>query len=137
MNIIKLLGSTGIASGATAILPQFALVMVVIVGLLGWYVNHQDNVIDDLNGQIAVSENNNNTLNDRIISQNESIKVANAKYIVIQHQLDAANGQNRALAKEINKLRVDINDKPVPATCKEATSEMIQTGKGIGAQWDE
>lgn len=118
-----------------AIKLGIGIAILVIIALMGFYIKHQTNTIAELKSSYQISEQNNKTLNETIIKQNESIAISNAKYEEVQKQLDKANTLNKNLAKGFKNLRDDINNKPIAQTCDEAVSEMVSVGKKVGAKW--
>lgn len=123
-----------IPSLTTIKLAVAGVVLVLLTGM-GLYIKYQSHKIDTLTTNLKTSEANNKILNTSILEQNKSIAVSNAKYEEVQKQLTEANGLNKALAKEFKVIKDELGKKPVPTTCEEAVSEMVQTSKKIGAKW--
>jgi len=111
-----------------------ALIVAMISGM-SIYIKIQASKIETLDAKLKSSEVVNKTLNQTIISQNESIAISNAKYEEVQKQLDKASGMNVVIRKEFDKIKKEINKKPIPQTCEEANKELIETGKVLGEKW--
>ena len=118
---------------------KIGFVVSILVSFLGMglFIKHLETKVETLTTNLKTSEDNNKTLNDTIISQNTSILVANAKYEEVQKQITEANNLNKALTKEFKVIKTSLKDKPIPKTCEEATKEMVETGKKIGAKWQK
>lgn len=102
---------------------------------MGIAIKSQYNKIKDLDTQVTLKTKENISLHKLIEKQNTSIIESNAKYQEIQKQLDKANEINREVRVEFRKFRDILNRKPVPTTCEEARSEMIEVGKELGEKW--
>jgi chromosome segregation ATPase len=111
-----------------------ALVVASVVGM-GWTIKHQYNKIQELDVQVRLEKEKSKELLGELENQNKSIIESNAKYEEVQKQLDKANSINKEIRTEFRRFRDVLNRKPVPATCEEAKTEMLEVGKELGKKW--
>lgn len=111
-----------------------ALVIAAIGGMI-LYIKMQAAQLESAERMLVQSEENNKLLNDRIRTQNTSIRESNEKFELVQDLLDKSITNNAKVAEQVNKIRKDLKSQPIPDTCEAATAEMIDHSKKVMQVW--
>lgn len=121
-----------------AVPPKVWVGLAIAVAFLsmGAAIKVQGNQIKELERQQAIWEDANKKLADKLETQNDELRKADAKHKEVQSELDKVSGKNAAIAAAYNKIYVDLKNRPLPITCEDSLKDLREFSSDVVKKWN-